>query len=643
MLGELMGYRVQNEGWRWGFTLDFEVDRVWRAGLRTAGSEVIRFKPVLSVGQASWLADRLNRKLSGSWTPETLKREMANACKQAGISPDRLSQLRWIRWTEPNTEQASTSSRAPLDNRVLDQMIRILAGRSLLSGELVGLMEACGLGAWKEDWHRYVQAGVCLGAVDVVPGMDMQEKRSFFGLFGGAVELFCRRCGSTGADLEWVDCRDCGSRCPYCVKCLTMGRIRRCTVLVRGVGTRVYSGAGGERGKVEEARLELGVMTQTRTQTDDIRAWVLSPAQEAASREGLRFLQHTARDVSQQEIWRPAAAPPRFLIWAVTGAGKTEMIFPLLAYELRRGRRVLVTTPRKDVVLELKPRLAQAFPGHSVVALYGGSEDRWESGEITLATTHQLMRFYQAFDLVIIDELDAYPYHNNPMLIHAAEQVCKPGGRYVLLSATPPPSLQKEAFSGKLPHVSVPVRYHRRPLPVPVRVVIPPLDAMIRRKSLPPSLRQAMDTSVKRGAQLFVFVPKIILVEPMVRLLSGVYPSCRVQGTSSKDENRGEKVTDFREKRVELLVTTTILERGVTVPKTDVFILGADSPLFDEASLVQMAGRAGRSKDDPFGRVVFAAKEWTASQASAIRQIRHMNRIAAEKGYLLGDGRAKEC
>ena len=63
------------------------------------------------------------------------------------------------------------------------------------------------------------------------------------------------------------------------------------------------------------------------------------------------------------------------------------------------------------------------------------------------------------------------------------------------------------------------------------------------------------------------------------------------------------------------------------MPKSDVFIMDADSKLFDEAALLQMAGRAGRSKDDPAGKVYFAAKEITQSQKEAIRQIRQMNRI----------------
>jgi competence protein ComFA len=84
-------------------------------------------------------------------------------------------------------------------------------------------------------------------------------------------------------------------------------------------------------------------------------------------------------------------------------------------------------------------------------------------------------------------------------------------------------------------------------------------------------------------------------------------------------------------------VTTTILERGITVPKTDVFVLDADAALFDEASLVQMAGRAGRSKDDPFGKVYFAGYNKTKAQVTAINQIKRMNEIARNKGYFLSN------
>ncbi|MGZ7445958.1 helicase-related protein, partial [Paenibacillus sp. TH7-28] len=332
---------------------------------------------------------------------------------------------------------------------------------------------------------------------------------------------------------------------------------------------------------------------------------------------------------------RPAdTRPPRFLLWAVTGAGKTEMIFPLLRYVLDKGGRVLVATPRRDVVLELAPRVAKAFPGVPMAVLYGGSEQRWEEARLFISTTHQLLRFYEAFDLVIIDELDAFPYHNDPMLEFAAEAACKKDGRFIFLSATPPPAMQREIRAGRLPHAKVPARFHGHPLPVPVRIAMDPVMTCLRRRSLPRCLLRPLEESVRRGAQIFVFITRIRQIEPFTALLRSCFPGLPMAGTSSQDWERSRKVLDFREGKIRLLVTTTILERGVTVPRSDVYILDADSDLFDEASLVQMAGRAGRSKDDPNGTVVFASREWTKSQRGALRQIRWMNKAALRDGFL---------
>ncbi|MFC4100358.1 helicase-related protein [Paenibacillus xanthanilyticus] len=344
----------------------------------------------------------------------------------------------------------------------------------------------------------------------------------------------------------------------------------------------------------------------------------------------------------------PSTAPdsaglPRrpFLLWAVTGAGKTEMIFPLVAAALERGGRALIATPRRDVVLELDPRFRRAFPAERVVTLYGGSTQRWESGSITLATTHQLFRFREGFDLVIIDEIDAFPYHGDPQLHYAASRSLAQGGATVLLSATPPPELRVQAKRGILPHARVPVRFHGHPLPVPAMLRIPAVDRLLGGLRFPPALRKALQRSLDRGAQLFVFVQRIRHVAPLVARLRREFKGVAIEGTSSKDVERADKVRMFRDGAIRLLVTTTILERGVTIPRSDVFILDADGRLFDDASLIQMAGRAGRSLHDPAGRVYFGAPAITNAQRSAVREIRAMNRIAAKKGYLKGSGSGK--
>lgn len=543
-----------------------------------------------------------------------------------------------------------------------------LEGRSLLEAELQQLL-AERLPELSRGWRSAVQLAHLQGRVQLTSGVALADARPARGCRLGRRArrvLRCRRCGS-GVHRR-TPCGSCGcSGCAYCEACLALGRSRSCALLLRGssaiaVPPPAPAGVGGTAGPPTASQLD---------------RWGLSPAQREAAGAALQFLaqplpkaaapEARTAPVVPQRGWarllprraapqaapapasplatRPAVMlafgsappvrwPPRFLLWAVTGAGKTEMIFPLLGYVLDRGGKVLVATPRRDVVLELAPRLAKAFPNEKMAVLYGGSPQRWEEGRLFLSTTHQLLRFSHAFDLVVIDELDAFPYHNDPMLAYAAENSCKAEGRFIYLSATPPANLQREVRAGRLPHAKVPARFHGHPLPVPRRIHMESVEACLRRQIFRKELISSLETSIRRGAQVFVFVSRIRHIEPVVALLRSHFPSLPIEGTSSQDKSRSDHVLDFRAANTRLLVTTTILERGVTVPKSDVYILDADSELFDEASLVQMAGRAGRSKEDPRGTVVFVSKEWTKSQRSAVRQIRSMNVIAGKNGFL---------
>ncbi|WP_308636650.1 helicase-related protein [Paenibacillus silvisoli] len=530
----------------------------------------------------------------------------------------------------------------------------LLQGRALLGSEALALLEAAGAA---------VPAGAAAPWSAATPALQLAALLGRLRL-GGAVapepqprllrwlrrlgarprpRLRCQRCGSGTARMRRTACAACGSACAYCEACLTMGRSRECGLLILGMPS---SGAAGAQPvpaspatsartappatsapPAPSASTASSVTTASPAPSAATPApsWGLSPAQSAATTAALNFMAAGPAN---------SKAPRKFLLWAVTGAGKTEMIFPLIEACLKHGGKALIATPRRDVVLELDPRIRRAFPANAVVTLYRGSEQRWEQGEITLATTHQLFRFHQGFDLVIIDEIDAFPYHNDAMLHYAADKVCKPGSVNILLSATPPAELRRAATLGRLAHVRVPVRFHRHPLPVPVQRQIPSVRKMLDKRILPGELLKSLRRSLNRGAQLFVFVQQIRDVEPLVERLRRAFPETTIDGTSSKDPDRSNKVTRFRDRSIRMLVTTTILERGVTIPMSDVFILDADGKLFDDASLIQMAGRAGRSKDDPAGAVYFFGSARTHSQHSAIRQIKSMNRIARRKGYL---------
>ncbi|GAV12430.1 helicase-related protein [Paenibacillus sp. NAIST15-1] len=525
-----------------------------------------------------------------------------------------------------------------------------ICGRLLLDEELIQFLRDAGAEHLIASRYSLIQWGWLHGWVELRAGMSFTRrddggklpttasrisplKRVMRSLYKASVTICCGRCGGSEG-LSSSTCSTCHSlQCWTCTQCLNVGRCRSCSILIAG---KLYRGDDSAAALISNRE-------------EQLEKWGLAPAQLEASRQALNYIDgvrarnqvvrlsemNTSGSRSTVQGTRGNLRKGAFLLWAVTGAGKTEMIFPLVEDTLLHGGRVLIATPRRDVVLELKPRIEKAFPAQKVVTLYGGSPERWRDGDITIATTHQLIRFEEAFELAIIDELDAFPYHNDPMLQRTAERACTPGGVFVYLSATPPEAMQQNVRRGKLSHARVPVRFHRHPLPIPMRITMPSVAQCLSAHGLPALLLARMNHSVSRGAQLFVFLSRIRQVDPLVRLLRERIPGVHIDGTSAADESRGDKVIQFRERNIRVLVTTTILERGVTVPMSDVFILDADDRLFDAASLVQMAGRAGRSKDDPAGLVVFGSPQWNRSQRSAVRQIRDMNRIAARKGYLL--------
>lgn len=55
------------------------------------------------------------------------------------------------------------------------------------------------------------------------------------------------------------------------------------------------------------------------------------------------------------------------------------------------------------------------------IGKYHGREEKEAANEqLVICTTHQLLKYYQAFDLLIIDEIDSFPYAGNPQLYFAA-------------------------------------------------------------------------------------------------------------------------------------------------------------------------------------------------------------------------------
>ncbi len=286
------------------------------------------------------------------------------------------------------------------------------------------------------------------------------------------------------------------------------------------------------------------------------------------------------------------------LVYAVCGAGKTELSYGVIQKALEKGKQVGFALPRRDVVIELFWRIKDAFPSRKVVAVYG--EHTFDLvGDIVILTTHQLYRYEKYFDLLVMDEIDAFPFKNNDLLISMYQRSLK--GHCVMMSATPSKEVLKEFHKKGHDIVELRTRFHKKPIPVPKFVSLPDFFQKIY-------VVKKLKEYKKSKKPAFVFVSSIAKSQYLFEFLKKVQPNGNY--VNSKKEDRSEAIDKFKKGKLDYLVTTSVLERGVTIKNLQVIVVGADEErVYNSATLIQIAGRAGRKMDAPTGEVIFLANK----------------------------------
>lgn len=301
------------------------------------------------------------------------------------------------------------------------------------------------------------------------------------------------------------------------------------------------------------------------------------------------------------------------LIYAVCGAGKTELVFGVIEYSLKRNLKVGFAIPRKDVVIELANRLKTTFIQNKVISLYGGhNKDLY--GDITVLTTHQLYRFEKEFDLLILDEIDAFPFKDNEVLENIFKRSIK--GNFIMMSATPSDRILNMFKKNNDSILTLFTRFHRHPLPVPKIKIIPEFLRIY-------FVVDTLNKYKKENKKVLIFLPTIDMSIAFFNILKIFVKNGNV--VNSKSIYRNEIINDFRNDKYFYLVTTAVLERGVTLKNLQVLIINADHEEYDKAALIQISGRVGRKKEFPDGDVIYVAKKKTTSMLDSIKEIEHYN------------------
>ncbi len=279
---------------------------------------------------------------------------------------------------------------------------------------------------------------------------------------------------------------------------------------------------------------------------------------KSESRVELTDEQRAAVEVLQHAVDAEVFAP--FLLYGVTGSGKTEVYLRLVEHALSRGKGALVLVPEIALTPQLVGRFRSRFGGH-VAVLHSGLKTRerllhWQRlrrGEVKIAVGVRSAIFAPVADLgvLIVDEEHEPSFKQEEKLRYHARDLSVVRANHrkalvVLGSATPSLETLENVRRGKYQVVRLTRRVDARPLPdielIDLRVERP-RNAAAPGEELPmlsPPLQKAIAETLAAQQQTILFLN---------RRGHSTFSVCEVCGTTVKCQDCDVCLTLHRSSR----------------------------------------------------------------------------------------------
>lgn len=283
------------------------------------------------------------------------------------------------------------------------------------------------------------------------------------------------------------------------------------------------------------------------------------------------------------------------LICGDVGFGKTEVALRAAFVVAKEGKQVALLAPTTLLVRQHYHTFMERFKdfGLQVVALsrFNAAKESFlikkeisEGKASIIIATHALFSKSLSFKdlgLLIIDEEQHFGVSQKDKLKELYPHV-----HILTLTATPIPRTLQLALSGvrDLSLVTTP------PIDrLAVRTFVLPYDRLI--------IREALMREHYRGGQSFYVAPRIEDLPSLKTELQELVPDLKIgvahgQLTASQLE---AVMTDFYDKKYNILLSTNIVESGLDIPSANTLIIHK-ADRFGLAQLYQLRGRVGRSK-----------------------------------------------
>jgi transcription-repair coupling factor (superfamily II helicase) len=303
------------------------------------------------------------------------------------------------------------------------------------------------------------------------------------------------------------------------------------------------------------------------------------------------------------------------LVCGDVGFGKTEVALRAAFLAVMSGKQVAVVVPTTLLARQHFRTFKERFAGLPVhigqlsrlvpAKEAARNRDELAKGRMEIVVgTHAILGKSIAFKdlgLLIVDEEQHFGVKQKERLKALREDV-----HVLTLTATPIPRTLQLAMSG-VKEMSL--------------IATPPVDRLAVRTFVlpfdPVIIREAILREHYRGGQTFYVCPRLKDLAEMQERLAKLVPEVKVAVAHGQlpPTQLEEVMTDFYDRKYDILLSTNIVESGLDIPTANTMILHR-ADMFGLAQLYQLRGRIGRSKlrgyaylTLPPGRVLSAASE----------------------------------
>jgi transcription-repair coupling factor (superfamily II helicase) len=290
-----------------------------------------------------------------------------------------------------------------------------------------------------------------------------------------------------------------------------------------------------------------------------------------------------------------AGKPMDRLICGDVGFGKTEVALRAAFIMAMTGRQVAVVCPTTLLARQHLKTFQERFRGlpirvRGLSRLIGSKEtaetkkDLAEQRVEIVVGTHAILAkdvTFRDLGLLIVDEEQHFGVKHKERLKEMRADM-----HVLTLSATPIPRTLQMSLSG-IRELSI--------------IATPPVDRLAVRTYVTPwdpmTVREALLREKHRGGQAFIVTPRIADLEDIERFLRDQVPEISfITGHGQMAASQLEDVmTAFYDGRYDVLVSTTIVESGLDIPRANTLIVNR-ADMFGLSQLYQLRGRVGRSK-----------------------------------------------